>query len=319
MQQLTAHLLLALVVTNCALAHDTTPSDPSCNLARQANLVVQQPVGEPATMTIVSPQPGETLSNRSFKILYTLQGDLQAARLDHIHWKLSEGDNITAPDLSGVIDVTALREGDHTLVVYMATPEHVVITQKYTINFRVVTMGAVVLSPANNDILPSTNVPIYYNSFGTLPEEALFRLQLDGEEAVIDPDTDGVYTFIGVSNGGHQVSVTAVDTAGNPLGDGAVSTFSVLSALSGANANKAYNLSKKALKRTKMTQRKQALNQLRNLLQEMSAGGDSNPDSIGLTHQNIAQALKLLSRAEKKPKDDVRLKKLRNLLEEMSQ
>ncbi|MCC6954376.1 MAG: hypothetical protein IT290_09680, partial [Deltaproteobacteria bacterium] len=230
-----------------------------------------------ANLDIVYPAEGSVLRSSEFTALFSMTGDGAAARLDHVHWILSEFDNITAPDLSGVVDISAPREGDHTLVVYMATPEHVPINGKKEVNFKIVTKGTVMLAPSSGALLNTSSVRVNYTAFGDLPDGALLKVQLDGGPEIEDLEADGDVVLDGVSDGSHVVTARITDPVGFQLGEHSSSNFVVQSALSRANAKRALSNVARALKQSDASKRKSSIKKLRPILQLMAAGGRRNP------------------------------------------
>ncbi len=298
-----------------ASAHDIKALDD--NLCRAVAAAEIMQLEAPATLTILSPREGETLRSPNFDLVFTMQGALSEARLDHIHWKLSEFDNITAPDLTGVINIAAPREGDHFLTVYMATPEHVVITQKYQVNFRIVTRGVIFLSPQAEANVTSSDLNVSYTSFGEIPASTRVILTLDESSNFEDPDGDGNYVIRGLTDGSHSLRVWLMSADGVELGDGETRGFTIASTLSAANASRAYRALKKVTAATKSVRAKR-LNQLRKILEEMLAGGEENPGLPKLNQANIQKALQYTNKLLKSSNNKPVLEKLNKLLKKLN-
>lgn len=288
--------------------------EQQCEALAASGLTVQD--GD-ADIQVVQPAEGEIIRSHSFPVLYTMSGDLVTPRLDHVHWQLSDGFNNTSPDLSGVIDVEAEHDGDHTMTVYMATPEHVPIGVKRIVHFKIITMGAVLLAPSREQTVTSNDVPVSYSMYGEPPADANVQILLDSQPVVLDSDRDGSVVLRGLTDGAHTVTVKLVDAANNQVGESGTVSFSVKSTLNVSNAKKGYSIADKFLRAKSDRDKKKLLGQLKPLLALMQTGGTTNAADPQLTAANVKKATALLAKITKKPSDTKSAKSLRTLLSQM--
>ncbi len=269
-----------------------------------------------ADMAILYPEEGQVIRSHEFTVLYELTGDLAGARLDHVHYQFTGGFNDTAPDLTGIIDSGVPADGNYSLTMYMATPEHVPINTKKVVHFRVVTMGAVLLSPSANAIMPSTDLTISYSTFGDAPVGATAKVSLDGVEQE-DGDSDGNVRFAGLSNGNHTVKARLAASDNSTLGDAEQVIVIVRSALTSQNAARVLRLLS-PFEKKKTSEKKSLLAKAKQILSQMALGGSKNPADRDLTNRNVRKALGLIGRCERNVKDKTSLKSARLVLTAMA-
>lgn len=263
-----------------------------------------QPATPPA-IRIAQPAQGQVMSNRVFPLLYVLEGDVLGAGLDHVHWQINDGPKPTAPDLSGVDDITVESDGVFHLSVWMADKDHNVVGEKASVDFRVVTFGAVTLAPLEGEKVASSSLSVYYGTFGSSPASAVMTLQLDEQAPIADPDGDGYVLYHGVGNGAHKLKLWLADAAGTRVSEISERLFSVESALSAENIGELKRLIVGASRSGTPGGRKRGLAQARRLLIEMRDGGKFAADQPSFTHAAVTRLTRLLAAASKGGKEEL--------------
>lgn len=260
-----------------------------------ASFAIVCPLGaqaqEPLSIRVSHPSAGQMLSTRTFPLLYVLEGDIDSSNLDHVHWQLNDGDKPTAPDLSGVDEITVEADGEYRLTVWMADKDHGVIGEKAILTFEVVTFGAQVLSPTAGGRVESSNVEIYYTLFGTQPAGASgVAVRIDDGAPELDTDGDGAVHFSGIANGPHTVRIYIADSGGSPLSKTFESQLSVESDLTIGNLAEAKRLARAATSSRSYRTKRKALSKLRQLLSRMERGGDYAAGAPALDNRSVARA-----------------------------
>lgn len=276
------------------LGVESVRADPTCNAAE--NLVS---VATNAAMRVTFPQEGQLVTVKDFQVLMSFEGDIEAARLNHVHVQLDRGENATTPDLSGVFSLHNVADGEHTLLMYMATPEHVAINGKQTIHFRVSTTGINVFSPRNAAIVRSSDLLIRYGALGPVPDDFThYAFQLDDRSILNEEVADGSFTIPGIADGPHQLTAWMAGAGDLVFGLAQQRSFEIRSDLNLENAELSLIQLKKFLRTSSEIVAKRSKNQALSLLRKMKQGGSVNPAAPGLTNKIVKRSLRLLQSAE---------------------
>jgi len=281
-------ILLGLITPAFSFAHDATEHEGQfCKAVASAEVNVSAD----ANLVVIYPAEGEVIRSKDFTLQLSPQGDVEAAGLDHLHWQIDQGFNHTAADLSGVIDVTGIEDGEHTLTTYMATVDHVPINGKKIINFTVYSSGTSMIAPSNGETLQSNDVTVSYQLWGEPAVATFVKVQLDDSAPVADWQGDGQLEFTGLKDGAHRVRVWRSDYGDEEVGQVAEVEFVVTSSLSPQNATLAKGNFSKAQKSDTKAKRKKQWKNLREVLEEMAAGGTQHPDIPALNNENVMTAI----------------------------
>ncbi len=178
----------------------------------------------PPTLTIGQPAAGATVFGTTVDIRYSVGGDLGAAAVDHVHFRLDAGPELMDLSLDGIYQLTNVAAGAHVLNAYFARSNHTKVegTDAVPVNF----------STALPDVTPPT-VSLTAPADGTtvtgvtaISADASDNIGVAGVQFVVDDATPigqedtipGYAVFFdttSLGNGSHTFKAIARDLANN--------------------------------------------------------------------------------------------------------
>lgn len=181
--------------------------------------IVRTPTGSiPPTVSIASPADGATIVGDSVTVNWLSGGDLTDA--DHVHLRLDTGTMVMRPDLNGSYTFTGVAPGAHTLSVRLVDANHTNLSNPEATDSISFTTQAVVMSPptvtitapADGATITGTSLTVNWQTSGDLADADHVHVSLDGMGHTTVFDLNGTFTFDGVAEGAHTITVAIANT-----------------------------------------------------------------------------------------------------------
>ncbi len=167
----------------------------------------------PPTTSITSPSSGAFVAASSVQVLWTAS-DITSG-IDSFEVSLDDGMPVVLPATASGHTFPGVADGSHTVtVVAFDVADH---SLAASVDFTVDTVAPTVslLSPSAAIILTSSNVDVAWTASDVTSGIDQVEVSLDGGMPLSLEATATSYTFTGVADGSHTITVTVLDHAGN--------------------------------------------------------------------------------------------------------
>jgi hypothetical protein len=178
-----------------------------------------QPVTVVPKLTITSPSGNPTITSTTLNVTYTTSGDMTG--IDHVHFVLDGGPELSDPTVDGSFQLTNLTAGPHTLtgfVLHSAPGESGSVTS-FSVVLADTTPPSVTLTSPSDGSTVSGTIQLSANALDNVAVAGV-QFLLDGAPLGGEDTTapySATWNTTSVANGQHVLSARARDASGNEM------------------------------------------------------------------------------------------------------
>ena len=167
----------------------------------------------PPIVEMLSPAPGTYLTVGEITATWTATD--ATSGVDHFEVTLDGTFRVNLPATTSTFTYTGLADGAHTIAVTAFDVAGHWKTASALVTIDTTAPSVTPLSPAAHSLLNTPSATVTWTAGDSGSGLDRIEIAVDGNSAIALPGTAVSYTFAGLSDGSHTVSITAVDRAGN--------------------------------------------------------------------------------------------------------
>jgi len=165
------------------------------------------------SLSLATPKERDALNSGIVRVSWSVEDSLSG--VDRIELKLDDGPIVTVNPSNANYTFSGLADGEHFVdVVAFDRVQH---PTSVKVSFVVDRMPPAleIIGPAQDLVISSNRVDLLWKADGTGSNLSRFEIQMDDAEPVVQPGTQRSFTFTGVQDGVHIITLRAFDRAGN--------------------------------------------------------------------------------------------------------
>ncbi len=167
----------------------------------------------PPTLSLTTPSPTALVGLRDVEVSWVAND--QGSGLDRFEVAVDGGPSAAEPPSATGHSFSAITDGPHTVAVtaFDRAGNSQVVSVRFTVDATAPT--ASITAPAPDAIVTSSAVQVTWSAEDATSGLARMEVSLDGYTAIVLPSNASSYTFTGVADGTHRITLSVYDRAGN--------------------------------------------------------------------------------------------------------